>query len=67
MQYALNYSGTRFLSTENQNFLMSWWIPFSYIFGYKYLADETKPKIKQQQNYNTYAYDNNQINNTFIH
>ena len=27
MQYALNYSGTRFLYTENQNYSMSWWIP----------------------------------------
>ena len=27
MQYALNYSGTRFLSTENQNYSMFWWIP----------------------------------------
>ena len=27
MQYALNYSGTRFLTTENQNYSMSWWIP----------------------------------------
>ena len=25
--YALNYSGTRFLSTENQNYSMFWWIP----------------------------------------
>ena len=23
----LNYSGTRFLSTENGNYSMSWWIP----------------------------------------
>ena len=30
MQYALNYSGTRFLSTENQNYSMSWWILISY-------------------------------------
>ena len=27
MQNALNYSGTRFLSTENQNYSMSWRIP----------------------------------------
>ena len=27
MQYALDYSGTRFLSTENQNHSMSWGIP----------------------------------------
>ena len=26
MQYALNYSGTRFLSFENQNYSMFWWI-----------------------------------------
>ena len=25
MQYALNYSGTRFLPTENQNYSMSWY------------------------------------------
>ena len=27
MQYALNYSGTRFLSTESENYSISWWIP----------------------------------------
>ena len=26
-QYALNYSGTRFLSTENKYYSISWWIP----------------------------------------
>ena len=26
MQYSLNYFGTRFLSTENQNYSISWWI-----------------------------------------
>ena len=28
-QYSLiiNYSGTRFLSTENQKYSISWWIP----------------------------------------
>ena len=26
MQYALTCSGSRFLSTENQNYSMSWWI-----------------------------------------
>ena len=38
MQYALNYSGTRFLSIENQNYSISWWIPsegqMSKISGY---------------------------------
>ena len=38
MQYALNYSGTRFLSTGNQNYSISWWIPsyghMSKISGY---------------------------------
>ena len=27
MQYVLNYSSTRVLSTENQNYPISWWIP----------------------------------------
>ena len=27
MQYSLNYSVTRFLSTENCNYSVSWWIP----------------------------------------
>ena len=27
MRYCLNYSGTRFLSTENWNYSISWWIP----------------------------------------
>ena len=27
MQYALNYSGTTFLSTESENYSISWWIP----------------------------------------
>ena len=27
MQYALNCSGTGYLSTANQNYSMSWWIP----------------------------------------
>ena len=26
VQYALNYSITRFLSTENKHYSMSWWI-----------------------------------------
>ena len=26
MQYALNYSGTRFLFTENKNYSICWWI-----------------------------------------
>ena len=26
MQYSLNYSGARFLSTENYNYSISWWI-----------------------------------------
>ena len=32
MQYALNYSGTRFLSTKNQNYSMSWWIPSQFLY-----------------------------------
>ena len=27
MQFALNYSDTRVLSTENLNYLIPWWIP----------------------------------------
>ena len=27
LQYSLNYSVTRFLSTENYNYSVSWWIP----------------------------------------
>ena len=26
MQFSLNYSGTRFLSTKNPNYSISWWI-----------------------------------------
>ena len=44
MQYALNYSGTRYLSTENQNYPMSWWIP-SYVFFYDSLIYNRYPKL----------------------
>ena len=48
MQYALNYSGTRFLSTENRNYSMSWWIPSYHL---KKAYDSTSFIVYRRQKY----------------